>query len=364
MCIGDSIIFQYIQTMTKKPFFSVVIPTYNREHFLKATIAITLLQTFKDFEIIISNNCSTDNTREVVKTFKDKRIRYFENKKNIGAEPNIKKAMSYARGKYIFSLGDDDFILSEDTLEKVKRIINKKNYGFIRLNLIDRKFIGKGLQKNINHVEHNMEIEKNAQPEEIINFIRTIRGDHIAGLVIKNYKGLSSEFFTFPEIPWIKVIYKNTKMYGAFYIADLYMIITWSQGVILTHYNPRKNNRFMFEEYTDFVFSIIPKKDLSDYKLRYFKKYIVQQPVIKLYSNNRNLLFFNKRLFQLEPRLKQNISFWLFFLTAFLVPKAIWKLVRVVQHKKSNKFEELKNKKKIFNKFNLLYSKYYTTLKQ
>ena len=345
--------------MTNEPFFSIVIPTYNRAELLKATITITLQQSFKDFEIIISNNCSTDHTKEVAKSFKDKRIRYFENKKNIGAEQNYKKVMSYARGKYIFSLGDDDFVLYEDTLEKIKRLLDKKHYGFIRLNLIERKLIGKGLQKNIINVEHDIEIQKDAQPEKIINFFWAIGAGHIAGLVIKNYKGLSSQFLTFPEIPWIKIIYNNTKMHGAFYIADLYMIITWSMGGILTHYDPREDNRFMFEEYIDFVFSIIPKKDISDYRLRYFQKYITHQPVIKLYSSNRNLILFDKRLFQLEPRLKQNISFWLFFSIAFLVPKTIWKLVRVIQHRKKNKLKELKNKEKIFNKFNFLYSKYY-----
>src|SRR3989344_921968 len=101
--------------MTKRPFFSIVIPTYNRASFLKASIAITLQQTFKDFEIIISNNCSTDDTRKVVNSFKDKRIRYFENKKNIGGEPHMIKAFSYARGKNPFTTGDDDFILFQDT---------------------------------------------------------------------------------------------------------------------------------------------------------------------------------------------------------------------------------------------------------
>ena len=135
--------------MTKRPFFSIVIPTYNRASFLKASIAITLQQTFKDFEIIISNNCSTDDTRKVVNSFKDKRIRYFENKKNIGGEPNMIKAFSYARGKYLFTTGDDDFILFQDTFEKIKKILDKTGYGFIRLNLIERKFIGKGIRKSI-----------------------------------------------------------------------------------------------------------------------------------------------------------------------------------------------------------------------
>ena len=108
--------------MTNPPFFSIVIPTYNRAKFLKTTLLIILKQTFQDFELIISNNCSTDETVEVVQSFKDKRIRYFENKKNIGAEMNMKKVLTYARGKYLFTVGDDDFILYKDTFDEIKKI--------------------------------------------------------------------------------------------------------------------------------------------------------------------------------------------------------------------------------------------------
>ena len=172
--------------MKKTPFFSILIPTYNRCNLLKATIEIILAQTFKDFELIISDNASTDETEKVVKSFKDKRIKYFKNKENIGAENNYKKVFSYAKGEYLFSMGDDDFILFDDSLEKVKRILDKEEFGFLRLNLIERKLIGQGLRKSIIIQEEDIKIEKNAPAGKIIEFFNKIAAGHLAGLVIKN----------------------------------------------------------------------------------------------------------------------------------------------------------------------------------
>ncbi len=345
--------------MTKQPFFSIVIPTYNRAKFLKAALAICLQQTYKNFEIIVSNNCSTDDTKEVVQSFKDKRIKYYENKKNIGAEPNMRKAISYAKGVYLFTSGDDDFILFENTLEKLKKLIDKKNYGFIRLNLIERKFIGEGIRKSIITEENNIEMKSTTEAEKIIPFFVKIAAGHFAGLVIKNYKNLAKDFMDLPETAWVKIIYKNTKKYGAFFLADYYMIITWSQGDILNHYVLKKG-RMMIEDYINFVFSLIPKERLSKYKWNYFRNFIKLQPVIKLYSNNATMITFDKRLLKVEPRLKNNIFFWMSFCLAYITPRSFWKFVRVLQHSNKNTFNNLPNKTKISKKFNTYNKMYYS----
>jgi len=64
------------QQTNKTPFFSVCIPTYNRANFLPQAIESVLAQDFTDFELIICDNASTDNTQEVVEKYQDKRIRY------------------------------------------------------------------------------------------------------------------------------------------------------------------------------------------------------------------------------------------------------------------------------------------------
>ena len=63
---------------------SVLMPAYNASLYIKEAIESVLSQTFTDFELIIVDDCSTDDTWNVIKSFKDKRIRAYRNKKNLG----------------------------------------------------------------------------------------------------------------------------------------------------------------------------------------------------------------------------------------------------------------------------------------
>ena len=65
------------------PKVTVCLPTYNRAHYLREAIESVLSQTFQDFELLICDNASTDETSEVVKSFRDARIRYVRHSRNI-----------------------------------------------------------------------------------------------------------------------------------------------------------------------------------------------------------------------------------------------------------------------------------------
>ncbi len=73
-----------------QPRFSIGLPVYNGEKFIKEAIDSILAQTFEDFELIISDNASTDKTGEICRAYaaKDQRIRYYRNEKNIGCTVN------------------------------------------------------------------------------------------------------------------------------------------------------------------------------------------------------------------------------------------------------------------------------------
>jgi glycosyltransferase involved in cell wall biosynthesis len=94
------------------PLISVIITTYNRANFLEEAIQSVLSSTFQDFEIIISDNCSTDGTIEIIEghASKDQRIRFYLNKANLGEYSNRIKAASKAKGLYIKFLDADDLI--------------------------------------------------------------------------------------------------------------------------------------------------------------------------------------------------------------------------------------------------------------
>jgi glycosyltransferase involved in cell wall biosynthesis len=91
------------------PKVSVLIPTYNSASFLDDAIQSVLNQTFTDFELIIVDNCSTDNSKEVIsKYLPDTRIRFYVNEKNLGSNGNFNKCFSLATGEYIKCLCSDD----------------------------------------------------------------------------------------------------------------------------------------------------------------------------------------------------------------------------------------------------------------
>ena len=90
------------------PLVSVLVPTYGRPDYLKATIASALAQSFRDFEVIVSDNASPVDPAGIVAGFRDERLRYFRNATNLGVTGNVLAACEHARGKYIAILGDDD----------------------------------------------------------------------------------------------------------------------------------------------------------------------------------------------------------------------------------------------------------------
>lgn len=107
------------------PKISVVIPTYNRAAYLDAAIASVLAQRDADFEIIVSDNCSQDDTAAVVsKYLTDSRVHYYRNEQNIGMVRNWRKAVyEHASGDWFVLLSDDDYLIDSDYLAKASRLI-------------------------------------------------------------------------------------------------------------------------------------------------------------------------------------------------------------------------------------------------
>ena len=93
----------------KAPKVSVLIPTYNYAHILDVTIQSVLAQTYTDFELIIVDNCSTDNTVEVVQKYlNDSRVSFYRNDRNLGLTGNWNRCLELAKGEYLKYLCADD----------------------------------------------------------------------------------------------------------------------------------------------------------------------------------------------------------------------------------------------------------------
>jgi len=104
------------------PKVSVCIPTYNYGYLIEDALKSVLHQNYNDYEIIIIDNASSDNTEKVVKSFDDKRIKYFKNKQNIGFTKNLNRGLELAVGEYIVYLCADDYWLP-NILEKEVEVL-------------------------------------------------------------------------------------------------------------------------------------------------------------------------------------------------------------------------------------------------
>lgn len=103
-------------------FFSVVIPLYNKELFVRETLQSVLAQTHRDFEVIVVDDCSTDNSLQVVESFSDERIRIIKHVKNQGLSASRNMGISVAKSDLVTFIDADDLWLP-DFLQKMAELI-------------------------------------------------------------------------------------------------------------------------------------------------------------------------------------------------------------------------------------------------
>lgn len=118
---------------------SIIIPAYNCEKFIGATIASIISQTCQDFEILIVDDGSTDTTRSVVESFDDGRIRYFYQENHGGPSKARNVGLENAKGDYIFIFDSDDLMRKEKIELSIKVLEENKDVDilFTRFSLID-----------------------------------------------------------------------------------------------------------------------------------------------------------------------------------------------------------------------------------
>ncbi len=108
---------------------SIIMPSYNTASYIAESIQSVIDQTYKDWELIIVDDFSTDKTDEVVKQFSDERIKYLKNEKNSGAAVSRNTALIEAKGKWIAFLDSDDLWMP-DKLEKQIAYMTNNGYHF------------------------------------------------------------------------------------------------------------------------------------------------------------------------------------------------------------------------------------------
>lgn len=113
-----------MSVIKNKPLVSIVIPVFNREKFVVDAINSALAQTYENVEVVVVDNNSTDNTWQVISSFKSPKLRAYRNETNIGPVLNWKKGIELSKGDYIKLLFSDDMI-SVNFVEESLRLFDK-----------------------------------------------------------------------------------------------------------------------------------------------------------------------------------------------------------------------------------------------
>ena len=158
--------------LKKKPLISIGLPVYNGEKYIESSIDSILSQTFEDFELIISDNASTDNTEKICRQYvkRDSRIQYHRNNKNIGAPGNYNLTVEKSKGKY-FRWQNSDDLIEPDLHQLCLEVLENKSDAILaygKTKLID------GNGKFLSEYEDNLDLQDNSAYKRFLRFYESV----------------------------------------------------------------------------------------------------------------------------------------------------------------------------------------------
>lgn len=308
------------------PDFSILIPTYNRSKFLKLALSSVLRQKGVSLEVIVSDNCSTDNTEEMVKEFRDKRIKYSKNKKNLGYGPNAHKCFHKASGNYIFTLSDDDFILYDNTLLEILKVMRKYKMAIGKIGTIS-------YEKSPNFpyrtyiLSKKLIVLKPGKDKNIILKTLDFELGFFSGLIFDNFIIDKKKWITHIGYTYFPLAYDAILKKGIAFIPNHYIVANLSLRFWKMYFNIEKFGSFYVEDLLPIVKEFAGKIEYEEYKKRYISGGIVMLPSHKYFTNNRNYLRILQRYVTIDKTLILSPRFIIYAIGGFL-PKFIIKVIR------------------------------------
>lgn len=166
-----------------KPLVTVTIPMYNNERYIAETIGSVLAQTMDDFELLVYDDHSTDNSLEIARSFSDPRVAVFASERNLGPEGNWNRSIGDARGRYVKLLCADDLLFAE-CLEKQVAAFELAGAEGVSLVSSQRTIIdpeGKVLIKKVNFIDGGLKTPAETV-RKMVRLGTNIIGEPVCGL--------------------------------------------------------------------------------------------------------------------------------------------------------------------------------------
>lgn len=211
-----------------KPMISVIIPSYNHAGYIDKAIESALNQTFTNIEVIIGDDCSMDDSKEIINRYDDKRIRKYFFDKNVGGAENLNRLIKLAKTEYIAILNSDDYWEPTKLEKQYKFLEENPEFGacFTWAQYIDR-------YGDLSFPDDNIFIQKNRSQEEWFSFFVN-NGNclcHPSVLIRKKiYDEIGYYLPQFRQLPdffqWIKLV----KKYKIHIIEEALVNFRWFEG--------------------------------------------------------------------------------------------------------------------------------------
>ena len=301
--------------------FSILMPVYNGAKVISPTLRSILSQSFDNFELIIVDDCSKDNTERVVRSFKDKRIKFFKNKENLGYPGNLEECKKKARGDIFYLMGQDD-ILGKDALLNTYNIFEKDE----NIGAVTRPYFW--FDKDVNtpvrakkqlNPWSNETVTINDNLRRIVRVFETL--DQLSGLALRRkYVDLPFHPDIFPchVYPFASIFKKHPVVFLKDYNVAVRIGSSQTRKISSIY------NKSPIQSWVDMFNNVFYEKKFESLKKYMIKNFVAKNYVglvqIRNYARFRYLLREIWMLLKYRPENIFSLQFWFFSLGCIIVP--------------------------------------------
>ena len=320
--------------------FSICIPTYNGAKVIGETLRNILSQSFQNYEIIIVDDRSKDDTENVVKSFKDKRIKFFKNKVNLGYPKNLEECRKKATADIIYLMGQDDILGKDALLNTYKAFMISKDIGAVTRPYF---WFDNEIKKPV-RAKEQMDPDKDTvvkitdPPQKVIEVFKTL--DQLSGLAFRlKYMDLPFHPDIFPchIYPFASIFKKHPIVFLKDYNIAVRISSSQTRSVSsIYNKSPMQSWKEMFE-------TVFYERKLQKLKNYCIKNFVAVNYVglvqIKNYARFRYLL---REIWYLIKYRWQNLlsfQFWFFSLGCLIMPPFL--LIPLVDWYKNKVYSQL-----------------------